>query len=67
MFNECCDTFLDGLRPLADGKREVDIMKAIHEVAFNIISKIMWRPLFWNGRTKVSIFFKAMSRKYCTL
>ena len=55
MFNECCDTFLDGLRPHADGKREVDITKAIHEVAFNIISTVKWWPLFWNGSIKVSI------------
>ena len=41
MFNECCNVFLDRLRPLADGKRDVDMKEAFHEVALDIISKVI--------------------------
>ena len=39
-FNECVNAFLDGLRPLADGKTVVDMMEAFHEVALDVISKV---------------------------
>ena len=40
MFNECCNTILDGLRPLADGKREVEMKEAFYMVALDSISKV---------------------------
>ena len=42
MFNECVDTFLEGLRPHADGKTEVSMKEAFHEVALDVISKVLY-------------------------
>lgn len=39
-FNECVDTFLDGLRSRADGKRDVNMMEAFHEVVLDVVSKV---------------------------
>ena len=40
VFNECVDAFLEGLRPLADGKTEVPMKEAFHEAALDVISKV---------------------------
>eukprot|EP00731_Ephydatia_muelleri_P028730 Em0020g374a len=46
MFNECVDTFLEGLRPHADGKTEVSMKEAFHEVALDVISKVAFSSDF---------------------
>ena len=40
MFNECVDTFLERLRPHADGKTEVSMKEAFHEATLDAISKV---------------------------
>eukprot|EP00731_Ephydatia_muelleri_P028768 Em0020g412a len=40
MFNECANTLLERLRPLADGKTEVSMKEAFHEMALDAISKL---------------------------
>ena len=42
IFNKCVNTFLEKLRPLADGKTEVPMKEAFHEVALDVISKVRW-------------------------
>ena len=42
MFNEGVNTFLEKLRPLADGKTEVPMKEAFHEVALDVISKVRY-------------------------
>ena len=42
MFNECANTLLERLRPVADGKTEVSMKEAFHEMALDAISKV-WR------------------------
>ena len=44
-FNECVDTFVEKLRPLADGKTEVPMKEAFHEAALDVISKV----ILWGG------------------
>ena len=39
-FNECGDTFLERLRPHADGKTEVSMKEAFHEATLDAISKV---------------------------
>ena len=39
-FGECVDKFLDRLRPLADGKTQVPMMKHIHTTTLDVISKV---------------------------
>ena len=36
----CANTFLDGVRPLADGKTEVPMEKAFHDLTLSFISKV---------------------------
>ena len=40
MFNECVNTFLERLKPLADGKTEVPMKEAFHNMALDVISKV---------------------------
>ena len=40
MFNECVNIFLEKLRPLADGKTEVSMKEAFHDVTLDAISKV---------------------------
>eukprot|EP00731_Ephydatia_muelleri_P028804 Em0020g448a len=42
VFNECVDAFLEGLRPLADGKTEVPMKEAFHEATLDVISKLLY-------------------------
>ena len=39
-FNECADKFLEGLRPLADGKTTVPMKEHLAEVTQDVISKV---------------------------
>ena len=39
-FNECADKFLEGLRPLADGKTTVPMKAHLAEVTLDVISKV---------------------------
>ena len=39
-FNECASIFLEKLRPLADGKKEVSMKEAFREIALDVISKV---------------------------
>ena len=39
-FNESVNTFLDGLRPLADGKTQVPMKEAFHDLTLSVISKV---------------------------
>ena len=39
-FNECADKFIEGLRPLADGKTMVSMKEHIAEVTLDVISKV---------------------------
>ena len=41
VFNDCTNIFLEKLRPLADGKTEVSMKEAFHEVALDVISKVL--------------------------
>ena len=41
MFNECVNTFLERLKPLADGKTEVSMKEAFHDVSLDVISKVL--------------------------
>ena len=40
IFNECVDTFLERLRPHADGKTEVSMKEAFHKATLDVISKV---------------------------
>eukprot|EP00731_Ephydatia_muelleri_P028814 Em0020g458a len=46
IFNECVDAFLEGLRPLADGKTEVPMKEALHEATLDVISKVAFSSDF---------------------
>ena len=39
-FNECADKFIEGLRPLADGKTTVPMKEHLAEVTLDVISKV---------------------------
>ena len=43
VFNECVDTFLERLRPHADGKTEVSMKEAFHKATLDAISKVRKR------------------------
>ena len=40
LFNECVNTFIEKLRPLADGKTDVPMKEMFHETALDVISKV---------------------------
>ncbi|KAL5473718.1 hypothetical protein EMCRGX_G028252 [Ephydatia muelleri] len=53
-FNECGDTFLERLRPHADGKTEVSMKEAFHEATLDVISKAAFSSDFnnmWNSKS----------------
>ncbi|KAL5473734.1 hypothetical protein EMCRGX_G028268 [Ephydatia muelleri] len=53
-FNECGDTFLERLRPHADGKTEVSMKEAFHEATLDAISKAAFSLDFnnlWNSKS----------------
>jgi len=41
-FNECVDKFIQGLRPLADGKTTVPMNEHLAEVTLDVISKVTY-------------------------
>ncbi|KAL5473747.1 hypothetical protein EMCRGX_G028291 [Ephydatia muelleri] len=53
VFNECVDTFLERLRPHADGKTEVSMKEAFHEATLDVISKVAFSSDFsktWDSK-----------------
>ena len=44
-FNECADKFIQGLRPLADGKTTVPMKEHLAEVTLDVISKVGYELL----------------------
>ncbi|KAL5473710.1 hypothetical protein EMCRGX_G028238 [Ephydatia muelleri] len=53
IFNECVDTFLERLRPHADGKTEVSMKEAFHKATLDVISKVAFSSDFsktWDSK-----------------
>ncbi|KAL5473738.1 hypothetical protein EMCRGX_G028273 [Ephydatia muelleri] len=53
VFNECVDTFLERLRPHADGKTEVSMKEAFQEATLDVISKVAFSSDFsktWDSK-----------------
>ena len=54
MFNECVNIFLENLRPLADGKKEVSMKLALYNLTLDVISKV-WLRYSFEGYTEYKI------------